>query len=147
MRCLWLGRCRTRAGDAGGAIDALEAARAALGGALVPGFVKLIDALESEIAELPAPPPPRPIDATLTAAEISVLELLPTALTVREIADRLESPSRGGPRPRAADPAQARRHDPCRSRHRRPRRSGCSEGAEPAAAAAVVTAWLRYGAP
>ena len=63
-----------------------------LGGALVPGFVKLIDALESEIAELPAPPPPRPIDATLTVAEISVLELLPTALTVREIADRLEFP-------------------------------------------------------
>ena len=89
---LWLGRCRTRAGDAGGAIDALEATRAALGGALVPSFVKLSEALESEIAELPAPPPPRPIDATLTAAEINVLELLPTALTVREIADRLEFP-------------------------------------------------------
>ena len=50
------------------------------------------EALESEIAELPAPPPPRPIDATLTAAEIGVLELLPTDLTVREIADRVEFP-------------------------------------------------------
>jgi ATP/maltotriose-dependent transcriptional regulator MalT len=89
---LWLGRVRVRAGDAGGALDALEAARATLAGARVPGFVKLIDALETEIRELPAPPVPQPADATLNTAERSVLELLPTALTLREIADRLDLP-------------------------------------------------------
>jgi LuxR family maltose regulon positive regulatory protein len=89
---LWLGRCRTRAGDAGGAADALDAARAALDGALVPGFIKLIDVLESEIQELPAPPPPRPVDATLSAVELNVLEQLPSDLTIREIAERLDLP-------------------------------------------------------
>ena len=33
---VWLGRSRVRAGDVGGAADALDATRAALGGALVP---------------------------------------------------------------------------------------------------------------
>ena len=89
---LWLGRCRARGGDAGGAADALDAARAELDGARVPGLVRLDAALEAEIGELPAPPAPKPVDATLSATEVGVLELLPSALTVREIAERLDIP-------------------------------------------------------
>jgi LuxR family maltose regulon positive regulatory protein len=89
---LWLGRCRARGGDAGGAADALDAARAELAGSRIPGLVKLEATLEAEIGELPAPPPPKPVDATLSAIEIGVLELLPSALTVREIAERLDLP-------------------------------------------------------
>jgi LuxR family maltose regulon positive regulatory protein len=87
---LWLGRSRARAGDAAGAVDALEAARAELGGAVVPVLVTLSEALEAEIRELPAPPA-RNLDAKgLSDDERRVLEMLPSDLTYREIAARLE---------------------------------------------------------
>jgi ATP/maltotriose-dependent transcriptional regulator MalT len=89
---LWLGRSRVRAGDTGGAAEALDTARAALGGALVPVLVPLVEALEAEIRD--APPAPEPeLDADAnepSPSELRVLELLPTGLTYREIASRLE---------------------------------------------------------
>jgi LuxR family maltose regulon positive regulatory protein len=90
----WLGRSRVRAGDVGGAAEALEATRAALAGALVPTLVALVDALEAEIREAPASvaPDPEADGEPLSAEELSVLELLPTGLTYREIAERLELP-------------------------------------------------------
>ena len=91
---VWLGRSRVRAGDAGGAAEALDAARAALGGALVPALVSLVEALEAEIREAPAPVPPDPgaNGEALSPEELSVLELLPSGLTYREIAERLALP-------------------------------------------------------
>jgi LuxR family maltose regulon positive regulatory protein len=89
---LWLGRSRVRAGDTGGASEALDAARASLGGAHVPVLVRLVEALESEIRGAPPGPAPEP-DAEadgFSPAELRVLELLPTGLTYREIAGRLE---------------------------------------------------------
>jgi LuxR family maltose regulon positive regulatory protein len=83
---LWLGRCRARAGDAGGAADALEAARAQLQGARVPGLVRLEEALEAEIGA--------GADAVedghaLGDSELRGLELLPSDLSYREIAERV----------------------------------------------------------
>jgi hypothetical protein len=88
---LWLGRCRARAGDAGGAADALAAARSQLGGARVPGLVKLEAALETEVAG-PGPPESVPGDDPLGGDDLRVLELLPGDLTYREIAERLGVP-------------------------------------------------------
>jgi LuxR family maltose regulon positive regulatory protein len=86
---LWLGRSRARSGDATGAADALEAARALLGGARVPRLVTTAAALEAEIgARRPDPEPGDDGDA-LSAAELRVLELLPSDLTYREIAAEL----------------------------------------------------------
>ena len=87
---LCLGRCRARAGDAAGAADALEAAGAGLEGARVPGLVKLAAALEAEMGEAAKQEPED--GAALTGAELQVLELLPSDLTYREIADRLSLP-------------------------------------------------------
>ena len=90
---VWLGRSRARAGDVGGATQALDATRAALAGAYVPVLATLIEALEAEIREAPAPPPDPDGDAErLSEDELRVLELLPTGLTYREIAERLELP-------------------------------------------------------
>ncbi len=91
---VWLGRSRVRAGDAGGAAEALDAARAALAGALVPALVSLVEALDAEIREAPAPVPPDPgaNGEALSPEELSVLELLPSGLTYREIAERLALP-------------------------------------------------------
>jgi LuxR family transcriptional regulator, maltose regulon positive regulatory protein len=86
---LWLGRCRAQGGDPGGAADALEAARAQLGGARVPGLTRLEAALEAEIGD--APPPPEDV-AALTTEERRVLELLPGDLTYGQIAERLALP-------------------------------------------------------
>ncbi|WP_028064055.1 LuxR C-terminal-related transcriptional regulator [Solirubrobacter soli] len=87
---LWLGIARARAGDPGGAEDALEAAREQLAGARVPSLVELIRDLELEIRDTPAAPALDPGDGeTLSTAELRVLELLPSDLTYREIADRL----------------------------------------------------------
>lgn len=87
---LWLGRGRARAGDVDGAVDALRAVEEQLAGARVPGFVELQRTLEREIGEAPAPAEPDAEgDALLSAAELRVLELLPSDLTYREIADRL----------------------------------------------------------
>ena len=89
----WLGRSRVRAGDVGGAAEALDATRAALGGALVPALVGLVEALEAEIRETGVPTGPDPTDgAPLSTGELSVLELLPSGLSYREIAERLELP-------------------------------------------------------
>ena len=87
---LWLGRCRARAGDAGGAADALDAARAELAGARVPGLVKVAQDLEAEIGD--APRRERVDGAALAPADLRVLELLPSDLSYREIADRLAIP-------------------------------------------------------
>jgi LuxR family maltose regulon positive regulatory protein len=91
---VWLGRSRVRAGDVGGAAEALDATRAALAGALVPALVGLVETLEAEIREAPAPAAPDPgaDGEPLSPEELSVLELLPTGLTYREIAERLELP-------------------------------------------------------
>jgi LuxR family maltose regulon positive regulatory protein len=91
---VWLGRSRVRAGDVGGAAEALDATRAALGGALVPALVGLVETLEAEIREAPAPAAPDPgaDGEPLSPEELSVLELLPTGLTYREIAERLALP-------------------------------------------------------
>ena len=91
---VWLGRSRARAGDVGGATEALDATRAALAGAHVPVLATLVEALEAEIREAPAPVPADPEgDAEpLSPDELSVLELLPSGLTYREIAERLELP-------------------------------------------------------
>jgi LuxR family maltose regulon positive regulatory protein len=87
---LWLGRCRTQGGDAGGAADALAAARAQLGGARVPGLARLEAALEAEIGDAE----PGPEDgAALAGDELRVLELLPSDVTYREIAERLALPA------------------------------------------------------
>jgi len=86
---LWLGRGRARAGDADGAADALRAAQAQLEGARVPTLVALARELEREIGEAPASIPESDAEPLLSAAEQRVLELLPTDLTYREIADRL----------------------------------------------------------
>jgi LuxR family maltose regulon positive regulatory protein len=86
---LWLGRGRARARDADGAADALRAARAQLGGARVPMLVTLAHELEREIGDAPAATPSPDAEPLLSAAEQRVLELLPTDLTYREIADRL----------------------------------------------------------
>jgi ATP/maltotriose-dependent transcriptional regulator MalT len=87
---LWLGRGRARAGDAEGATDALHTARAQLAGARVPLLVQLARTLEQEIGEVPAAPAPAPdADTLLSAAELRVLELLPSDLSYREIAERL----------------------------------------------------------
>jgi LuxR family maltose regulon positive regulatory protein len=89
---LWLGRCRARAGDTAGAADALEAAKAQLAGARVPAFVGLMRELESEIREAPAAAAAEPASddgELLSAAELRVLELLPSDLSYREIAARL----------------------------------------------------------
>jgi LuxR family maltose regulon positive regulatory protein len=91
---LWLGRCRVRAGDPGGAAEALEAARALLPDALVPVLVSLTDEVDAEVRAAPAPPP---VELTAEANGFSedeqrVLELLPTGLTYREIATRLDVP-------------------------------------------------------
>ena len=58
------------------------------------GSSALVEALEAEIREAPAPVPPDP-DANgepLSPEELSVLELLPSGLTYREIAERLALP-------------------------------------------------------
>ena len=91
---LWLGRSRVRAGDAAGAADALDAARAALGGAIVPLLATPIDALEREIRAAPEAPATAPDAGSdgFSAAEQQVLDLLPSGLTYREIAGRLELP-------------------------------------------------------
>jgi LuxR family maltose regulon positive regulatory protein len=86
---LWLGRGRARAGDADGAADALRAAQAQLAGARVPSLVTLARELEREIGEAPVALPDADAEPLLSAAEQRVLELLPTDLTYREIADRL----------------------------------------------------------
>ena len=59
-------------------------------GAIVPLLVPLVEALEREIGSPPAAP-----DAAadgFSAAEQSVLDLLPSGLTYREIAGRLDLP-------------------------------------------------------
>ncbi|HWM08203.1 MAG TPA: LuxR C-terminal-related transcriptional regulator [Solirubrobacteraceae bacterium] len=89
---LWLGRCRARGGDVDGAAGALESAQAQLDGARVPGLVKLADALEAAIAEHGGGGQEPEADGALTDAELRVLELLPSELTYREIADRLALP-------------------------------------------------------
>jgi ATP/maltotriose-dependent transcriptional regulator MalT len=88
---LWLGRSRAQTGDIAGAEDALGAARALLAGARVPGLLEVTRALEDEIRDAPgAPAPEADSDGRLlSAAELRVLELLPSDLTYREIADRL----------------------------------------------------------
>jgi DNA-binding CsgD family transcriptional regulator len=86
---LWLGRCRARAGDAKGAAVALDAARAQLAGARVPGLVKIAEPLEAEIAASDAGGQEPEAGVSLTDAELQVLELLPSGLAYREIADRL----------------------------------------------------------
>jgi len=91
---LWLGRCRVRAGDPGGAAEALDAARALLPDALVPVLVALTDEIDAEVRAAPAPPPVEPAAEVngFTEDEQRVLELLPTGLTYREIATRLDVP-------------------------------------------------------
>ena len=91
---VWLGRSRVRAGDLGGAAEALDATRAALEGAFVPVLATLVEALEAEIREAPVPVPPDPEadGEPLSPEELGVLELLPTGLTYREIAGRLGLP-------------------------------------------------------
>jgi ATP/maltotriose-dependent transcriptional regulator MalT len=91
---LWLGRSRVRAGDAAGAADALDAARAALDGAIVPLLSPVVEALEREIREAPEGPATAPDAGSdgFSAAEQQVLDLLPSGLTYREIAGRLELP-------------------------------------------------------
>ncbi len=87
---LWLGRCRARAGDETGAADALRAARGQLAGARVAGLVALTNGIEQEVRRLPASPAEAAVDGgALSAAELRVLELLPSHLTYREIAGRL----------------------------------------------------------
>jgi LuxR family maltose regulon positive regulatory protein len=87
---LWLGVARARAGDPGGGEDALHAAAAQLAGQRVPSLVELTRTLEREIRSAPSAPAAEPDDSEpLTAAEQRVLELLPSDLTYREIADRL----------------------------------------------------------
>jgi LuxR family transcriptional regulator, maltose regulon positive regulatory protein len=87
---LWLGRGRARAGDADGAADALHAAQAQLQGARVPLLVELARALEREIGEVPPAPSHEPVAGVLlSAAELRVLQLLPSDLSYREIAERL----------------------------------------------------------
>ncbi|MDA0182202.1 LuxR C-terminal-related transcriptional regulator [Solirubrobacter phytolaccae] len=87
---LWLGRARARSGDGPGAGDALTAARIQLRGARVPSLVELERVLEHEIRSAPAAPESEAVDdELLSAAELRVLELLPSDLTYREIADRL----------------------------------------------------------
>ena len=86
---LWLGRCRARSGDATGAAGALDAARAQLAGARVPGLVGIAEALEAEIGALGTAGAEPEAGAALTGDETHVLELLPTDLTSQEIADRL----------------------------------------------------------
>ena len=85
---LWLGRCRARAGVSAGAADALDAARRRLDGARVPRLVPVSEALEAEIGE----PPSADGDTSLSDAERSVLALLPSDLTYRDIAERLSLP-------------------------------------------------------
>jgi LuxR family transcriptional regulator, maltose regulon positive regulatory protein len=91
---VWLGQSRVRAGDVSGAADALDATRAALGGALVPQLVGLVDALDAEIRAAPTPvaPDPGTDGEPLGPEELSVLELLPSGLSYREIAERLGLP-------------------------------------------------------
>jgi LuxR family transcriptional regulator, maltose regulon positive regulatory protein len=89
---LWLGRGRAGGGDIAGAADALEAARTQLADARVPGLVELERALERAIADAPGVPVTEPATGQgelLSAAELRVLELLPSDLTYREIADQL----------------------------------------------------------
>jgi LuxR family transcriptional regulator, maltose regulon positive regulatory protein len=89
---LWLGRGRAGVGDAAGAADALEAARAQLAGARVPALVALFEALEAEVRVGPVQATaesPSGDGELLSAAELRVLELLPTDLTYREIAGQL----------------------------------------------------------
>jgi LuxR family transcriptional regulator, maltose regulon positive regulatory protein len=90
---LWLGRTRARAGDGSGASDALDAARDALAGARVPALVELTRAVETEIREVPEHDGTAEYASSdgdpLSAAELRVLELLPTDLTYREIAAQL----------------------------------------------------------
>jgi LuxR family transcriptional regulator, maltose regulon positive regulatory protein len=89
---LWLGCGRVRTGDTAGAADALRAAQAQLAGARVPGLAELTKALETEVREVPAVPAAEPGATSgepLSAAELRVLELLPSDLTYREIAARL----------------------------------------------------------
>jgi LuxR family transcriptional regulator, maltose regulon positive regulatory protein len=86
---LWLGRSRARGGDATGAADALEASRALLGGARVPRLVTVAAGLEADIGA-GAPDAEADDDGdALSAAELRVLELLPSDLTYREIAAEL----------------------------------------------------------
>ena len=90
---LWLGRCRARAGDVAGAALALEATRTHLGRARVPGLVKVAEALEADIAAGGGVPPRELEDGhALGASELRILELLPSDLTYREIAERLGLP-------------------------------------------------------
>lgn len=86
---LWLGVARARSGDAAGAEDALAAARTQLDGARVPNLVELTHTLERQVRETPAADPETPDSELLSSAELRVLELLPSDLTYREIADRL----------------------------------------------------------
>jgi LuxR family maltose regulon positive regulatory protein len=88
---LWLGRGRASAGDTAGAADALAAARAQLGHARVPNLVEIERTVERAIAAAPVAPAADPAadGELLSAAELRVLELLPSDLTYREIADRL----------------------------------------------------------
>jgi LuxR family maltose regulon positive regulatory protein len=87
---LWLGRCRAAAGDADGAARALDTAHGQLDGARVPGLVRIAEALEAEIGDAARQEPED--GATLTDADRRVLELLPSDLSYREIADRLAVP-------------------------------------------------------
>jgi LuxR family maltose regulon positive regulatory protein len=89
---LWLARSRARAGDASGAEDALRAAQGQLAGARVPSFVALIRELEREIRDAPAVLAAELETGDgelLSAAELRVLELLPSDLSYREIAEQL----------------------------------------------------------
>jgi ATP/maltotriose-dependent transcriptional regulator MalT len=89
---VWLGRSRVRVGDVDGATEALDATRDALGGSHVPGLARLVEALEGEIRAAPEAVSPDPDPGELGPEELGVLELLPSGLTYREIAERLELP-------------------------------------------------------
>ena len=117
---VWLGRSRVRAGDVGGAADALDATRAALGGALVPVLATLVDALEARDPRGARCRPRRTGRRTPSRSA-------PRSCGARAAAHRPDvprdrgapgAPARHGPHPRPADPAQAGRGDPRRGGHR-----------------------------
>jgi LuxR family transcriptional regulator, maltose regulon positive regulatory protein len=89
--CPWVGiraaqllaEARLSQGDVREAVRLLREARTALSRwAEAPGLVRRLDRLERAVLQRVSPDPPSP-------AELRVLELLPTNLTAREIADRL----------------------------------------------------------